>query len=43
MKVIVRYEDTDNEYEIPLDKLLKKLKVTPQQLERAVLNLLQES
>lgn len=43
MKVFVKYEDSDNEYEIPIDKLLKVLKLTPEQLEKAVLKLLQEA
>lgn len=43
MKIWVEYEDTNNTYQIPLDKLLKQLKLTPEQLQKAILKLLQES
>ncbi len=42
MRVYVHYEDTNNEYDIPMDRLLKLLDMSADAFESAVLKVLQE-
>jgi len=43
MKVTVYFEDNDNTYEVDLFKLTKKLKVTEEQIKKAVLETVAQS